>query len=1203
MSTKLSIIVVSLLLALLVNSCTKVTPTGGGATTQTSTIFGWVERSDDLSRVSNVIVFDTRGTAPSDTTKADGSFKLTYQLTDNYTGTLVANRVTFGSDTISFTLAPGANDTLSRMFILKADTNSQKTAASSGKVASIVLVAGGDVNSIAIRGTGFTESTPLTFEARDSLGVAVGGINKTTIFFSLLGGPGGGEYVYPPSALTDLSGRAVTRVTSGTKPGVLQVFAYAKPDTLNPNYIVTSSPVRLTISGGLPDAAHFSLSAQKVNIAGISQDNIRDNISVIVGDRNGNPVQVGTAVYFNTTGGIIQPSAITSSDGMASVSLISANPRPANGQAFVTATTIGDSGAIISRTKRILFTGPPVIIGPASNFQIVDSGSYSFSYKVSDANGNPLSSGTAISVTKDGPGSGDLDLKGDVSSTMIDTQDSTLTVFNVQVQDKSRGGASGLVKFSITVTGDNGTASYSWTGTQLKEGESPIGTSTGIAASIQLLGISANTVSVRGTGASETAVFSFQVKDSLGNPITAPNSVPLTFTIQNGPGGGEFLFPPTSTTDANGKASTTLSSGTKSGVVQIIASTVLSNGVVVKSSPVPMTIASGLADPAHAAMWTSAVNLPFSTLPGVSLGSVSVQLGDRYGNPAQPSAVYFTTNAGLITASATSSNTGLASATLISGPPTPAGGIDTITSITQGENGQNITQRIVVTASGAPIIRVPSVPSGVLPAIPAGAVQGIDVIVEDLNNNPLSAGNIISVGLLGDPAVTGQISLSLNNGSTSVTTIDTRDPSTVHYALKIAASQAGSVNGGSFILVINSTGPNGTASAQLNGTLLPKGVTTQPSPTAKLPAQIVPGSPSTSDLTVLGVGGTESSQLTFQVLDSTRAPLDKNNRTYATFSVNFYPNSIVSGGTPPHCLPDADSTDDQGIVRVSVVSGSEAGVVQVVARIQLAGGQTIVSQPVRISVHAGFADRAHYGITPSQYSFAGFNSSAIAFTVAVGDTFSNPVPAGTEVYFHSQAGRITTIGATNATGFVTNTLFPDYPTPDAAGTSLAGRPTFDATYGHGYEWVYAQTKGNYNSELIDSVLVLWCEGPITITGLPATIAIPTQGTSPVMNCTITDGNNNPLPNGTTISVSFKYPITVNSTLAYSADGSLSSSQAVTIANAPFARFAGPGITSFSFTVTDLSIGGTSPGTRISVIVSVTAPGIGFAQTSVIGLIF
>jgi hypothetical protein len=100
------------------------TTAGGAVSPQSSTVFGWVERSDDLNKVPNALVYDTRGNA-ADTTDFDGSFKLTYQLMANYLATIVASRPTFGNDTVNFSLAPGANDTLPRILILKAGSSSQ----------------------------------------------------------------------------------------------------------------------------------------------------------------------------------------------------------------------------------------------------------------------------------------------------------------------------------------------------------------------------------------------------------------------------------------------------------------------------------------------------------------------------------------------------------------------------------------------------------------------------------------------------------------------------------------------------------------------------------------------------------------------------------------------------------------------------------------------------------------------------------------------------------------------------------------------------------------------------------------------------------------------------------------------------------------------------------------------------------------------
>jgi hypothetical protein len=59
----------------------------------------------------------------------------------------------------------------------------------------------------------------------------------------------------------------------------------------------------------------------------------------------------------------------------------------------------------------------------------------------------------------------------------------------------------------------------------------------------------------------------------------------------------------------------------------------------------------------------------------------------------------------------------------------------------------------------------------------------------------------------------------------------------------------------------------------------------------------------------------------------------------ATFSINFFPNSSVGGGTAPHVIPSVDSTDSQGRLYASIVSGTQSGVIELVAQIVLANGK------------------------------------------------------------------------------------------------------------------------------------------------------------------------------------------------------------------------------------------------------------------------
>jgi len=805
-----------------------------------TTVNGTVLRDDNLTAVPNAIVYDLGGLA-RDTSKNDGSFALKFQLTAHLAGKVVASRVGFGNDTVDFAINPGVDTTI--VLRLKADSTSPITTTISGKAASIFL-AGATNNNIGIRGTGSNETAQLTFEVRDSIGVPVSGSNKVNVNFAILGGPEGGEFVFPVSQVSDaLTGRVSTRVTSGTKAGVLQVFASAIVD----GHVIKSSPVRITISGGLPIQDRFSISRTKANIAGLLYDNLRDQIQVIVGDKDGNPVQEGTAVYFTTTGGVIQASAPTDKDGIAGVDLISGNPRPIGGIAIITAKTVGDSGTVVSRTIPVVFSGAPRILAPSQPFVITDSGSYSFNFNVQDVNGNPLTEGTGITVSVDGAGAGELTVEGDKSVTLPDTDDPTYTQFSVRLRDQRTGGPGGLVNVTIQVTsGQNGNATYKFSGIQ------------------------------------QTA---------------------------------------------------------------------------------------------------------------------------------------------------------------------------------------------------ATVIDVP--------------------------------------------------------------------------------------------------------------------------PSARKPSQVaIIGKPTATDIFVAGVGKLENSVILFEVRDSLGTPIDTSNRVSATFNIDFFPNSSVVGGTPPTVIPPTAVTNQRGQFTASIVSGTEAGVVKLVARVTLPDGRIIVSQPVEVTVHAGFPDPPHFTFNTNAYSFAIMKPNfGPLFFVQVGDTFSNPVASGTAVYFHSQAGVIQTgNGAyTDVNGRAVVNFLGGNPEPTASGTTLAGRPTYYQK--EGYFWIYAQTQGRENVDIIDSLRVLWCMAPVTAEGLPTTeIVVPRGGSSAAIPIRLTDGRGNPLPVGTTITATIEFTSDLIG-IKFGVSGDLSTSKPFVLQNYPAVVDPGPRVTDFTIYVSDLSSsGGAQTGQTMIVNISVDAPNISGTAT-------
>ncbi|MBM4160213.1 MAG: hypothetical protein FJ217_03845 [Ignavibacteria bacterium] len=829
---------------LLYSACQSPTEPEESQVTPASTLVkGTVLRSDNLNPIPDAFVYDLGGLA-KDTSKKDGSFALGFKLTTRYVSKVVGTRVGFGNDTVNIVVNPGVDTSI--VLRLKADSLSPITTSLSGKAASIFLI-GVTAQNIGIRGTGSNETAQLTFEVRDSVGVPVTGSNKINVNFSILGGPGGGEFIFPVSLVSDpVTGRASTRLTSGTKAGVVQVFASAVVD----GRLIKSSPVRITIAGGLPVQERFSLSRQFANIAGGLYDNLRNRIQAIVGDRDGNPVQPGTAVYFTTTGGIIQASAQTDVNGIAAVELITSNPRPTGGIAVITAKTIGDSGNSVSRTIPVVFSGATRIVAPTQPFVIPDSGEYSFNYKVQDINGNPLTEGTTISVALDGPGSSELAVEGDKSFVLPDTDDPRYTQFFIRLRDRREGGPGGLVNITITVT-----------------------------------------------------------------------------SVQNG------------------------------------------------------------------------------------------------------NAIY------------------------------------TFSGLQQSEAG---------------VITVP--------------------------------------------------------------------------------------------------------------------------PSAREPAQIKTFPPSATDIYVAGVGERENSVLTYQVLDSLETPITKEKRVYATYTVQFYPNSLVGGGTAPTLIPSADSTDDSGRLRTSVKSGTQAGVVQVIARVQLPSGKIIVSQPVKVTVHSGFPVRSHFTYATTAYSF-GILSGGVgpSFFVQVGDTFSNPVAIGTAVYFHTQAGVVQTgrdfFGAyTDANGRAFVRFLGGNPEPTNSGTLLAGRPTFYQK--EGYFWVYAQTQGRDKVTIIDSLRVLWCVPPITATGVPTTdVTMVRGGTSVPIPITFTDGRGNPLPVGTKITTTIEFTSDLIG-IKFGVSGDLSTTKPFTMQNYPAVVDPGSRVTNFTIYVSDLSSSGGAPsGQTFIVNLIVEAPNLGDATFS------
>jgi hypothetical protein len=403
-------------------------------------------------------------------TATDGSFSFSIDLSGlaNLAGILKISKSGYQSVASNFSVGQGEVYTVN-VLLDRDTTTGVRDSSATGSAHSIAFI-GATAYEIAVYGVGGSESTILTWEVRDSLGFPIDFDHRDTVMFQIMGGPvTGGAYVSPSSAITNASGRVSTTVNSGTVSGVIQFIATLRRNS--DGAIIQSTPVIITIDAGLPDQTHFTIGADQFNFPGWDWVNHTDGILVQVGDKYSNPVKLGTAVYFNTTGGVIDASGFTDIHSHASVTLYSGNPRPVDsfygkGFAWIRATTIGENSVTIVDSELILFSGISIIDSLSTfNFTVPSGGSSAaIHFVVEDENHNPLSPGTHITVTLQytPPANSQVNLVTtcDVDVTLGDYlfRGPGTTRFTFWIVDQTEGGVGSKIPASviIRVTSPNG---------------------------------------------------------------------------------------------------------------------------------------------------------------------------------------------------------------------------------------------------------------------------------------------------------------------------------------------------------------------------------------------------------------------------------------------------------------------------------------------------------------------------------------------------------------------------------------------------------------------------------------------------------------------------------------------------------------------------------------------------------------------------
>jgi hypothetical protein len=212
-----------------------------------------------------------------------------------------------GSDTITATIT-GDSKT--------ATININALAASS-----ITFVSANPIN-IGLKGmggAGIQETSLVTFKVFDTAGQPKANQQVDFTLNTTVGELALSSY----SGSTSADGTVSTIVQAGIIATSVRVTATLRSVTP----VIATQSDQLVVSTGVPAQDGFSISIETLNPEAWNTDGVIDKVTARLSDHFHNPVPDGTAVYFTTSGGSIQPSC-TTIGGACTVNWTSQNPRP-----------------------------------------------------------------------------------------------------------------------------------------------------------------------------------------------------------------------------------------------------------------------------------------------------------------------------------------------------------------------------------------------------------------------------------------------------------------------------------------------------------------------------------------------------------------------------------------------------------------------------------------------------------------------------------------------------------------------------------------------------------------------------------------------------------------------------------------------------------------------------------------------------------
>lgn len=254
--------------------------------------------------------------------------------------------------------ATNTSDTLRASIVGSGATGSLALTIASPTATSINFVSA-TPTSIFLRGSGFVETSTITFRVLDTAGNGLPGQNVVLRATTFAGGLTLDGMMNDVTLPSDSLGNVTVRINSGTVPTPVRVTA-----SLLATPAITTVSSSLAIAVGLPSQLNFSLSQGTRNIEGFNIDGTPNTYNIIASDRLGNPVPAGTAINFVTEGGQVEAIKLTTIDASgnarATANFVSSSPRPADGRVTIVAYALGEESFLDQNGDNIFNAPEPI---------------------------------------------------------------------------------------------------------------------------------------------------------------------------------------------------------------------------------------------------------------------------------------------------------------------------------------------------------------------------------------------------------------------------------------------------------------------------------------------------------------------------------------------------------------------------------------------------------------------------------------------------------------------------------------------------------------------------------------------------------------------------------------------------------------------------------------------------------------------------